>query len=627
MHRIYNISILYIQQGVEMGLEKKLSFTGVFSIATGAMISSGIFILPGLAFTKAGPAVFISYTLAGILGLLGILSVIELSTAMPKAGGDYFFINKTFGPMFGSISGFLGWIALSLKSAFAIFGLSEIIYIYSGINIIVSALFFCVFFVILNIRGVQEAALFQTILVAALLTLMIVFIVLGIPQINPSHFSPLLNNNFNDIVITSGFIFISFGGLLNVANLSEEMINPKKNIPLGMITSIVTVTILYGLITFVLTGTLDPAAFKKSLTPVADSGRLIIGDMGYVIIVVASILAFFTTANAGIMSASRYPMALSRDMLLPNRIGRVNKNNTPTTAIILTGIIIFISLLLPLEYLVKSASTVILTSYVLTNISVIIMRESKITNYKPSFKSPFYPFLQIACVLLFSFFIIDMGKDAIEISLGFIFISFCIYVFYGRKIKKRESALFYLVARITGNELNDQKIEDELREILINRDNIEQDNFDRLVKDADFVEIEENLNFRELLDRIVPAISSRVEMPENKIIDRFLERQDSSNTAVSGFLAIPHIVLEGTEKTFLTVIRARKGIHFTDKEDSVKAVFLLGATEDRKILHLKTIASIATLVQHRDFEEKWENLENTLELKNLMLLSKRKRFH
>ena len=110
-----------------MELKKGLTLLDVFCIATGAMISSGIFILPGLAFSRTGPSVFISYFLAGILALIGIMSVIELSTAMPKAGGDYYFINRSLGPLVGTISGLLGWFALSLKSAFAIFGISEII--------------------------------------------------------------------------------------------------------------------------------------------------------------------------------------------------------------------------------------------------------------------------------------------------------------------------------------------------------------------------------------------------------------------------------------------------------------------------------------------------------------------
>src|SRR6056297_3929695 len=130
-----------------MELKKEISVLGVFSIATGAMISSGIFILPGLAFSNVGPAVFVSYFIAGLLGLLGILSIIELSTAMPKAVGDFYFINKSLGPLFGTISGFLGWFTLSLKSAFAIFGISEIVYLYSSISPLITSLILCLLFV------------------------------------------------------------------------------------------------------------------------------------------------------------------------------------------------------------------------------------------------------------------------------------------------------------------------------------------------------------------------------------------------------------------------------------------------------------------------------------------------
>mgnify|MGYP005643917461 FL=1 len=115
-------------------LKKEIKAFGVFSIASGAMISSGIFILPGLAFTKVGSGLYISYLLAGFLGLVGILSMIELATAMPKAGGDYYYINRSFGPLIGSISGFLGWFALTLKSSFAVFGISQIIFTKSEVQ-------------------------------------------------------------------------------------------------------------------------------------------------------------------------------------------------------------------------------------------------------------------------------------------------------------------------------------------------------------------------------------------------------------------------------------------------------------------------------------------------------------
>jgi APA family basic amino acid/polyamine antiporter len=129
-----------------MSLKKQIGFLGVFSIASGAMISSGIFVLPGLAFEKAGPAVFLSYFLAGVLGLVGILSVIELSTAMPKAGGDYYFVSKTFGPMLGTVSGILSWVALSLKSAFAVYGITAILSTTLGIEPLISGAVLVAFF-------------------------------------------------------------------------------------------------------------------------------------------------------------------------------------------------------------------------------------------------------------------------------------------------------------------------------------------------------------------------------------------------------------------------------------------------------------------------------------------------
>jgi len=429
-------------------------------------------------------------------------------------------------------------------------------------------------------------------------------------------------------LITSGFIFISFGGLLKVANISEEVINPKRNIPLGMISSVIVVTILYTLVTYVITGTLNPTVFIDSLTPVADSAKIIMGNAGYIMIIIASLLAFFTTANAGIMSASRYPLALSRDQLLPSQLSILHgKYKTPVISTIITGIIIYLSLLLPLEVLVKSASTVILTSYVLTNISVIILRESKITNYKPSFKTPFYPYLQIFSFILFTFFIVDLGKDAIEISLVFLFLSFCVYMFYGKKIKSRESALLHLMKRITDNRLTENIIEDELREILVNRDNIEQDNFDKLIKESEVIDIDETISFENLLNKIVNDISDEIGVNKEELISLFLERQKECNTAVSDFLAIPHIIIDGENKMFMKIIRCSSGIKFTEKENSVKAVFLFGGTQDKRVLHLKTIMAMATLVENKDFQKKWIQSDGIVELKNLMILSSRKRFY
>lgn len=609
------------------GLKKGLNFYDVFSIATGSMISSGIFILPGLAFSQTGPAVFISYFLAGILALVGIFSIIELSTAMPKAGGDYYHINRSFGPLIGTISGFLSWFALSLKSTFAIFGISEIIFIITGFPVSISSILVCIFFILLNTIGVKEVAKFQVSLVSGLLTLMVLYIIFGFSKIDIAHFYFLAPHGINPIFATIGFIFISFGGLLNVASVSEEIKNPKKNIPLGIIASVISVTIIYTLILIVTVGILPAAIFSDSLTPVADAARNIAGTPGFIIISIAALLAFITTANAGIMSASRYPLALSRDNLLPNIFSKISKKfKTPVRSITLTGLFIVLALQLPLKTLVEAASIVILTVYVLTNLAVIIFRESKLKNYRPSFKAPLYPWLQIFTILIFSFFIIDLGIEAIEISISFLLISVAFYLFYGRKKHATEYALLHLLKRITDGRLTDHILESEFRDIIIERDNIKHDKFDDLVKTAIFLDFKGPLEINQFFKIISKNISEEIEMNKEEIFTLLKNRQEDCNTAISSFTAIPHIIIKGSSHFFLILIRCKEGIKFTSKEDSVKAVFTFIGTKEDRTFHLKTLSAIATLVQQDDFEEKWLNAKNIHYLRDIVLLSKRKRF-
>ncbi len=610
-----------------MELKKDIRFFGVFSIATGAMISSGIFILPGLAFKMSGSSIFLAYLLAGILALLGVLSVIELATAMPKSGGDFYFINKTFGPMLGTISGFLGWFTLSLKSAFAIFGISEIVFLFFGISPLISGLVLCTIFVIINIFGVKEAVTFQNILVIGLLLLMLTYIVYGLPNVDSSRINNVFSSGLNTIIITAGFVFIAYGGLLQVVNVSEEIHNPKRNIPLGIIASIVVVTLIYTVMTYIITGTLPAEIFSGSLTPVADSAKTFMGKPGFWAISIASLIAFVTTANAGIMAASRYPLALSREKLLPSSISKINKKfKTPSLAIILTGIFIYVSLLLPLEMLVKAASTVVLTSYVLTNIAVVIFRESRIVNYKPSFKTPFYPWLQIVTIISFVLIIADIGMQAVEISLSLLVISMIIYFIYGRKAKDKEYAFLHLMKRVVDSKLTGNLLEDELREVIINRDSIEQDNFDKLIKSATIVDMEQAVSYEEMISSIVATLVEKTDMKAEILLQKFVNAQNETNFAISDFLAIPHIVIDGEDKSFLIIIRNKHGIKFTEKEHSVKSVFILGGTQDRRIKHLRNIASIASLVYEDDFQDGWLNAKNEIELKSLMLLSNRKRY-
>ncbi len=609
-----------------MELKQEVSFLGVFSLATGSMISSGIFILPSLAFINSGPAASISYFLAGILALIGVQSIIELSTAMPKAGGDYYFINRSLGPMIGTISGLLGWVAISLKSAFAVFGISEVIFLFTGTPVLISGALITLFFVLLNIFGVKEATRLQIVLVFFLLLLMTFFVIIGLPKIDTSHFTPFAPNGYNKILYTSGFVFVSFGGLLKVANIAEEVKDPKKNIPLGMITSVIVVTILYALSVIITTGILTSNEFTSSLTPIADAANKIIGYPGFIVITIAASLAFITTANAGLLAASRYPLSLARDGLLPKIFCKTSKKGTvPIVSIFVTGVIIFSSLLIPLDSLVKAASTVILTSYVLTNLSVIVLRESRLANYKPSYKSPFYPYVQILSIIVFSYFIIQLGTNTMGLSLLFLFLCFMVYLFYGRKHFSGDFAIIHVIKRMMDERITENFLEDELREIVINRDNIEQDDFDILVKQAKVYDIDHSINFDSLLSITVEDIARQVNLDEAEIYKRFNERQAELSTALTPFIAVPHIITDDDSSMFLTLVRCKEGIKFSDDEDSVKAAFLFGGPYKMRTFHLKILSSIAEIASEENFPDMWMAAKNENDLKNLFVLNSRKR--
>ena len=608
-------------------LKRELNLLDIFCLASGAMISSGIFILPGLAYKEAGPLVFISYFLAGILALVGTLSIIELATAMPKAGGDYFFITRSLGPLVGTVSSLLSWTALCLKSAFAVFGISEILYLTLGIPVLISSFLICLFFVLLNVWGVKEAAKFEVVLVMSLFAIMLFLIISGFGRLSEGNFTPLLPNGLNKVLVTSGFVFISFGGLLNIASISGEVKEPAKNIPRGMILSVLAVTLVYAAILIVVVGILPSGQLLGSLTPIADTGRILFGNIGYILISIGALLAFITTANAGIISASRYPLALSEDNLLPPVVSRVTKKKkTPLVAISITGFFIFICLLLDLTELVKLGSVVILTLYILANIAIIVLREGKLQNYKPTFKVPFYPWINIAGIILFAFLIIDMGLVAVEESITLLFIALMVYFVYGRKKHKIESALLHLVERIVNRRMTDNTLEGELRKIIISRDEIIVDRFHQLVEGCTVLDLKKKTKLDLFLNVLAEEVTDEIGLEKEDIIELFKEREKEGSTAIAPFVAIPHIIIPGSNKFKLVAVRCKEGVEFTSENNSVKAIFVLFGTKDERTFHLKALSAIAHIVQNPNFERKWLNAKNEHQLKDIILLSERKRF-
>jgi len=609
-------------------MKKPLGLLDVFCIAAGAMISSGIFILPGLAFAQAGPAVIVAYFLAGVLALIGVLSVVELATAMPKAGGDYYFVTRSLGPLVGTIAGLLSWIALSLKTAFAVFGLAEVIFLLSGerIPLFATAIPVTVFFVFLNLKGAEAAAKLEVVLVLGLLLLMALYFAIGAPNIQASHFHPFIaeDGGWNAILSTTGFVFVSFGGLLNIATISEEVRNPRRNIPGGFIAATLVITVLYTLLLLVTVGVLPARDLSGSFTPLADTARLLMGPAGYVAITIAAVLAFVTTANAGILSASRYPLALGRDRLLPPFAAKVNAKGSPVAAILLTGAVVLGALLLDIDKLVKVASSVVLSSFILSAISVLVLHKSRLTNYRPSFRVPLVPWLPLFGIGCFVFLILDMGLASIEVSLGLLLLSFGMYFFYGRRHASIEYALQHILEPLLKRNLTADALEKELYHSIYNRDEVVHDAFDEILKKADAMDLPPGSAKADLLAVVTRALEKRIPISGRRIRAQFIEREAQGSCVVTPFVAIPHIVVEGKGLFQMLLVRSREGIEF-EPGTLVQAFFVMAGSRDMRNMHLKALAAIGHIVQHPEFEKRWAAARNEVQLKDILLLSERVR--
>ena len=222
-----------------------------------------------------------------------------------------------------------------------------------------------------------------------------------------------------------------------------------------MILAWAVVTFFYLAVIIVTVGLLDTTQITASLAPISTAAAEFMGISGFVLLGVAAIAAFVTTANGGILAASRSPLAMSRDQLLPTVLAHVNKRfSTPHVSIILTcAFMIAAIVFLDIESLVKTASTLMIILFILANLSVIIMRESKIQSYRPGFKSPLYPYLQIAAIVLYILLIIDMGLVPLSITAAFIILSAAWYQLYVARRVSRASAVMHVVERVTDKQL------------------------------------------------------------------------------------------------------------------------------------------------------------------------------
>jgi basic amino acid/polyamine antiporter, APA family len=442
-------------------LERSLSLPAVIAIGLGGMLGTGIFVLPGLAATKIGASLWLAYLVAAICILPAAYSKSELATAMPSSGGAYVFIERAFGPLFGTISGLGLWIALVLKCAFALVGIGAYVLVVLDMDseaITKSVgLGFLFFVFLLNIVGAKKAGNFQSYAVLVALLVLAALFVLGIQSMDQAtpFFAKLKEETvelagYKDFVFAVAFVYLSYSGVTKVAAIAEEIKNPDKNLPLGMILSLFIITTIYVLISFVLTANVSLSELAGNYNPIHTlaldlnvssyeiSGIHVVGAF----IALIAVLTLLSTVNAGVLASSRFPFAMSRDGLLPKFWSQVHKKFlTPINTIAITCVAIaLVVLFLDVFEIAKLASAFKVMMFISVNLAVIVLRETSAQWYQPKYKSPLYPWVQIFGIITGFVLLFYLGLTPF-LAIGAIFLLGAIIYTFSNKENTRTGVL------------------------------------------------------------------------------------------------------------------------------------------------------------------------------------------
>ncbi|ELY49630.1 amino acid permease [Natronolimnohabitans innermongolicus] len=499
-------------------LERDLGLFAVIAISMGAMIGSGIFILPGVAMAEAGPAVILAFVIAAILVVPAALSIAELGTAMPEAGGDYVFIERGLGPSFGTIAGLGTWLMLMLKGSLALYGgmfyidfVRELPTWDLAIPVLDATLpipgvralgiTFAIIFIAINLIGVKQTGGIQSIMVVVMLVILGVFVAATIVQVDGANYDGFFDEGIDGILTATALVLVSYAGVTKVAAVAEEIENPGRNLPLGLAISLGVTAFLYALLVFVLVGVIEGDQLVGTEEPMAEATEILFGGVtvggipigGFAVgaIVLAALLALVSTANAGILTASRYPLALSRDDLFLKKFEYIHPRfNTPTVAILTTGaIIIFIVATQNVDEIAKMAGAFQILVYILVCGALIAFRERDLEWYNPDFHTPGYPWVQLFGIVSGIFIITQMETREIVGSIAIVIFGFLWFKWYAEDNIDREGVAKGLARREAGKQFvqdTEEALQDDDRyEVLIPiRQDVTREQEDALIQMA-----------------------------------------------------------------------------------------------------------------------------------------------
>jgi APA family basic amino acid/polyamine antiporter len=430
-------------------LKRSLGFWGATGIGIGAIIGTGIFVLIGVASGIAGPAVILSFIIAGFVALLTGLSTAELSSFIHESGGSYIYTTKAFGAFPGFVVGWMKSFDYIVGASAVSVGFAAYFTYFVGIpattgTLVIVATVWPLILMLLNVKGIQEASWTNNLLVALKILALLIFIMVGAAALitsgNYSNYHPFFPQGFSGVMSGAAIIFFAFIGFNTIAVMAEEVRDPGKNVPRAILFAFAVCTIIYIGVSLVAVGIVNWEALGSSSAPLEFALKAVTDNI--FILQFVAISALFATTSvimASIMGGSRALFAMARQGVLPKVLSTISRQSVPVFTILLSGFIISGIVLVTggnLDWLASLFNFGTLLTFFFINLSLLRLRKL-MPDAKRSFKVPFYPytpvFAMISCIIL-AFYL-----NTNAVITAFFFLAIGIVVYYLNKRGKAGS--------------------------------------------------------------------------------------------------------------------------------------------------------------------------------------------
>ncbi|MED4071078.1 amino acid permease [Priestia endophytica] len=432
-----------LAQSTQKDLKRTLSVLDLIFLGVGCVIGTGIFVITGVvAATSAGPALILSFVIAGIACALAAFCYAEFSSSVPVSGSVYTYTYATLGEFFAFLIGWDLMLEYVLAMAAVSTGWSSYFQSFltgfglhfpaalgsaplSGQGGIVNlpAVIIILLITALVSYGVKESVRFNNVMVILKIVVILAFIVTGIGYVKPENWSPFMPFGISGVITSAATVFFAYLGFDAIATASEEVKRPQRDMPIGIIGSLVVCTVLYIAVSAVLTG-IVPYTKLNVDAPVSFALSFVGQDKIAGFISVGAVIGMVTVILALIYAQVRLSFVMSRDGLLPKSLSRLNKKrqtpflNTWITGFIGAGIAGFLDLT-TLAHLVNMGT---LAAFTLVSIAIIILRK-KFPDVKSTFRVPFVPVVPLLSALFCIYLSLSLP--------GITWISFIIWIAVG----------------------------------------------------------------------------------------------------------------------------------------------------------------------------------------------------